>query len=94
METPYNEYHISTDQTLWDMPMIHDFLCNKSYWATGIPMEVVRHSIEGALCFGIYHGLQQVGFARIITDYATIAYLGDVFILEEQFPNCDKNHTQ
>lgn len=76
------EYEISTDKKLLDLAMIHDFLANQSYWAKGIPFEVMKKSIENALCFGVYHQGQQVGFARVVTDYATIAYVGDVFILE------------
>jgi GNAT superfamily N-acetyltransferase len=60
--------------------MIHDFLANQSYWAKGIPLEVVKRSIENSLCFGVYHRGKQVGFARVVTDYATIAYIGDVFV--------------
>jgi GNAT superfamily N-acetyltransferase len=77
-----NEYEISTDKMRLDLTMIHDFLASQSYWAQGIPLEVVKRSIENALCFGVYHQGKQVGFARVVTDYATIAYLGDVFIIE------------
>ena len=76
------DYEISTDKTRLDLAMIHDFLANRSYWASGVPLAVVRQSVEGALCFGVYHQGKQVGFARVVTDYATTAYLGDVFILE------------
>ncbi len=62
--------------------MIHDYLSRQSYWAKGIPRATVEQSIEHALCFGVYHQGSQVGFARVVTDFATIAYLGDVFILE------------
>lgn len=75
-------YTISSDKRRLQLPVIHSFL-RTSYWANGIPEEVVRRSIEGSLCFGVYHGLQQVGFARVITDEATFAYLADVFILPE-----------
>jgi GNAT superfamily N-acetyltransferase len=77
------EYSISTDRDRLDVALIHDFLSNRSYWAQGIPIDVVTRSIENSLNFGIYHKDQQVGFARVITDYATVAYLGDVFVLEE-----------
>ncbi len=77
-----DEYEISTDKGRLDLAMIHDFLANRSYWAAGIPLDVVKKSIENALCFGVYHGGKQVGFARVITDFATTAYVGDVFILE------------
>ena len=72
---------ISTDPALLDRPLIHAFL-SRSYWAGGIPRETVDRSIEGALCFGVYEGASQVGFARVITDRATFAYLADVFVLE------------
>jgi GNAT superfamily N-acetyltransferase len=62
--------------------MIHNFLANESYWAKGIPLEVMKKSIENSLCFGVYHKGRQVGFARVVTDYATTAYVGDVFIIE------------
>jgi len=75
------EYSISTDKGRLDVAVIHGFL-TMSYWAAGVSMDVVKRSIEHSLAFGVYKGDQQVGFARIITDYATFAYLGDVFILE------------
>ena len=76
------EFEISADKDRLDVPMIHDFLSNRSYWAKGIPLEVLKRSIEHALCFGVYHQGRQVGFARVVTDYATVAYLADVFIIE------------
>jgi len=73
---------ISTDRSLLDLDVIHGFLTN-CYWAKGIPREVVQRSIEHSLCFGIYDGTGlQVGFARVVSDFATVAYLGDVFVLE------------
>ncbi len=75
------EYLISTDKSRLDLTFIHNFLTT-SYWAAGIPLEVVRRSIEHSLSFGLYKEDQQIGYARVITDYATFAYLGDVFILE------------
>ncbi len=74
-------FSISTDPARLDRALIHGFLAG-SYWAAGIPREVVDRSIEGALCFGVYEGQSQVGFARVITDRATFAYLADVFVLE------------
>jgi GNAT superfamily N-acetyltransferase len=76
------EYFISTDQSRLDLAVVHGFLTT-SYWAAGIPLDIVKKSIEHSLNFGVYWGEQQVGFARVITDYATFAYIGDVFILEE-----------
>lgn len=75
------QYPISTDRSRFDIDLIHKFLTN-SYWAEGIPREVVERSIENSLCFGIFDRDQQIGFARVITDRATFAYLGDVFIVE------------
>jgi len=75
-------FSISDDKSLLDIPYIHHYLSTVSYWAENIPIEVVRRSVEGALCFGIYHNHQQVGFARMVTDSATFAYLADVFIDE------------
>ena len=76
------EFVISSDPARLDANVIYDFLTN-CYWAKGIPRELVARSIEHALCFGIYDGSgAQVGFARVISDFATVAYLGDVFVLE------------
>ena len=76
------EFRISTDPARLDLHVIYNFLTN-CYWAKGIPREVVARSIEHSLCFGIYDGSgTQVGFARVISDFATVAYLGDVFVLE------------
>jgi GNAT superfamily N-acetyltransferase len=76
------EFLISTDPARLDLDVIYNFLTN-CYWAKGIPREVVARSIEHALCFGIYDGSgAQVGFARVVSDFATVAYLGDVFVLE------------
>jgi GNAT superfamily N-acetyltransferase len=74
---------ISDDKDLLDRAMIHQFLNERSYWAKGIPREVVDHSIEHSLCFGIYKTGRQAGFARVISDHATFAWLADVFILED-----------
>jgi GNAT superfamily N-acetyltransferase len=76
------QFIISTDPARLDVAMIHAFLSEQSYWAAGIPIEVVRRSLVGAICFGIYDGERQVGFARVVTDRATFAYLGDVFVVE------------
>ncbi len=75
------EYVISTDRARLDVDLIHGFLA-ETYWAKGIPREVVARSTENSLCFGVYLGQTQVGFARVISDFATYAYLGDVFVLD------------
>ena len=77
------EYLISTEQARLDFRMIHDYLANDSYWARGRSIETVRRSVEHSLAFGLYKGEQQVGFARVITDYATFAWLADVFVLDQ-----------
>ena len=71
MNWQLNEFSISTDKHLLNLEYIHDYLSNQSYWAGGIPLEVVKNSIDGSLCFGIYEGEKQIGFARVITDMAT-----------------------
>src|SRR4051812_44411043 len=83
MEDYYRDsYCISTDKGKLDIAYIHRFLAG-SYWAENIPVGTVVKSIEFSMCFGVYHGRQQVGFARVITDYATFGYLADVFIDEQ-----------
>ena len=74
---------ISTDKKRLDIKVIHNYLSNESYWAKGRTLETVQRSIENSLCFGVYIENKQVGFARVITDYAVFAWLLDVFILPE-----------
>ena len=83
----HSEYIISTDRRKLDLVMIHHYLSTESYWSPGIPFETVKRASEHSLCFGVYHGDQQIGYARIISDYAIIAYLADVFILTEHRGN-------
>ena len=78
-----NDFSISTDKAKLNVILVHDYLCNESYWAKNIPVDIVKKSIEGSVCFGVYHHNEQVGFARVITDQATFAYLADVFIVEK-----------
>jgi GNAT superfamily N-acetyltransferase len=75
-------YEISTDRQRLDLEMIHRFLAN-SYWARNIPRELVEKMVTNSMCFGAYHRGAQVGFGRVITDYTTVAYLADVFVLPE-----------
>jgi GNAT superfamily N-acetyltransferase len=82
-----SDYNISTDKQQLDTHAIHDYLSNHSYWAKGRTLENVLRSIEHSLCFGVYKGREQVGFARVITDYATFAYLADVYVLEKHRGN-------
>jgi GNAT superfamily N-acetyltransferase len=74
-------FRVTTDAAELDVELIHGFL-RRSYWAEGIAEEVVRRSIHGSLCFGLFEHDRQVGFARVVTDRATFAYLADVFVLE------------
>lgn len=74
---------VSTDPAKLDVAMIHQFLSERSYWASGVPMEVVERSIAGSLCFGAFDGNRQIGFARVVSDFSTMAYLADVFVLED-----------
>ncbi len=75
-------YEISTDRERLDVDTIYHFLSDESYWARGIPRDVVARSIENSLCFGVYHDATQVGFARIVTDKSTFALVADVFIVQ------------
>ncbi len=77
------DYEISTDRSRLDITLIHSFLSNHTYWATGRSLDVVQRSIENSLPFGIYKGKDLVGFARVVTDYATFAWIADVFVLPE-----------
>jgi GNAT superfamily N-acetyltransferase len=80
-------YLISTDQTLIDLKAVHAYL-SRAYWCEGIPFEIVEKSARNSLCFGLYQitdsgSRTQIGFARVISDYASFAYLADVYVLEE-----------
>jgi N-acetylglutamate synthase-like GNAT family acetyltransferase len=81
VELRQGDFVVSTDPSRFDITLIHQFL-SRSYWSEGIPREIVERSIENSLCFGVFEKSEQVGFARVITDRATFAYLADVFILE------------
>jgi GNAT superfamily N-acetyltransferase len=74
-------YNISTDKALLNFDSIFDYLDHQSYWAVGIPHKTLRTAIENSVCFGVYKDGIQAGFARVVTDKATFAYLCDVFIL-------------
>jgi GNAT superfamily N-acetyltransferase len=74
-------YEISTDPARLDRDLIHGFLSQKSYWARGVSRDVVERCIDNSICFGVYRDREQVGFARVVTDRAAIAYLADVFVV-------------
>jgi GNAT superfamily N-acetyltransferase len=82
VEWQKGDFHITTALAQLDMDVIHGFL-RESYWASGIPRSTVEKSLRNSLCFGLFHGKTQIGFARVISDYATFAYLADVFVLPE-----------
>jgi GNAT superfamily N-acetyltransferase len=74
---------VSTDRARLDLELVHRVL-SSTYWAVGIPRDVLLRSIDGSIAFGLYEGEDQVGFARVVTDLATYAYLSDVFVVEER----------
>ncbi|MBA3705961.1 MAG: GNAT family N-acetyltransferase [Bacteroidetes bacterium] len=76
------EYLISTDKSKLDIKAIQNYL-STSYWAKNRLLKTTKLTIKNSLCFGVYYKNEQVGFARVVTDYATFAYLADVFILED-----------
>lgn len=76
-------YNITTNISKLDVNVIHRFLSEESYWAKGIQKNVVEKSIINSVCFGMFYKNEQVGFARLITDKATFAYVADVFVLRE-----------
>ena len=77
------DFEVSTDPTRLNRPAIHRFLSEESYWARRIPSETVNRSIDHSLNFGLYEGDRQIGFARVITDRATFAFIRDVFVFAE-----------
>jgi GNAT superfamily N-acetyltransferase len=76
-------YEIDTDKARLDREAIHGFLV-ASAWAEGIPQPVLARAIEHSIAFGLYRDRRQVGFARVVTDQATFAYIADVFVLPEE----------
>ena len=82
IEARRGDYLISTDPNKLDLAVIHGYLSGESYWAQGRPLDVMQRALEHSLCFGVYLGDRQMGLARIVTDYATFAWLCDVFILD------------
>ncbi|MBA2703922.1 MAG: GNAT family N-acetyltransferase [Blastocatellia bacterium] len=77
------EYFITTDRLRLNVALIHKFLSTETYWAVGRSVAVVKRSLDNSLCFGIYRETEQVGFARVVTDFATFAWLADVFVVPE-----------
>jgi GNAT superfamily N-acetyltransferase len=81
VERRRGKFSITTDTAAMNLDAIHAYL-SRSYWSEGIPKDLVRKAMEGSLCFALLDGAQQIGFARVITDRATYAYLCDVYVLE------------
>lgn len=76
-----NDYGIRTGYEQMDVKAVHQYLSQESYWAKGIPFDLVQQSLQHSYCIGVFTGADQVGFARLITDYCTFAYLADVYVL-------------
>lgn len=83
MEVTRDEFLISTDRSRLDVDAIQHFLENDSYWARTRTLEQTQTAIENSICFGVYHDERQIGFARVVSDHATFAYLGDVYVIGE-----------
>lgn len=83
MEFKLDELVISTDKSLLDIDAIHRFLAEDSYWARERTLEQTKTAIENSICFGLYSDGRLIGFARVVTDRATFAYIGDVFVIDE-----------
>ncbi|MBF2709622.1 GNAT family N-acetyltransferase [Flavobacterium soyangense] len=82
VEHTFGEFLITTDNTKLDVVAIHDFLSKYSGWSDNIPFDRVKTSIDNSLNFGLFHYNKQIGFARVISDFSTIAYLGDIYVLD------------
>ena len=83
MEWQRGDYEVSTDPERIDIESVHRFLSDEAYWSPGVPEGVVRRAIAGSIVFGLYHGSEQVGLARVVSDRATFAWLCDVYVLKE-----------
>lgn len=83
IEHAFGDFLISTDKTRLDLIAIHDYLSNHSGWSNNIPFDRVKTSIENSLNFGLFHKNKQIGLARVISDFSTIAYLGDIYVLDQ-----------
>lgn len=83
MEWTRSEFSITTDVRKLDFEVIHTYLSETAYWSRGISRSAVEKSARNSLCFGLFHAQRQIGFARMITDYTTFAYLSDVFVLPD-----------
>jgi GNAT superfamily N-acetyltransferase len=75
------DYTVSTDPARLDFDALHAYLA-QSYWSPGVPRAVIERAAANSLCFGLFHHTEQVGYARVVSDRATFAYLCDVYVLE------------
>lgn len=82
MEITINNILYSDNKQLLQLNIVHDYLCNESYWSKGVPFDIVKRAAEGSFCFAAYDNGKQIAYARVITDGATFGYLADVFVLE------------
>lgn len=83
IEVTFDNFLITTDKSKMDIVAIHDFLSKHSGWCDNIPFDTVKASIENSLNFGLFYKEKQIGFARVISDFSTIAYLGDIYVLDK-----------
>jgi GNAT superfamily N-acetyltransferase len=83
MEWQRGEYVISTDPARLDIESVHRFLSDQAYWSPGVPLDIVRRALAGSVVFGLFHGTDQIGLARVVSDRATFAWLCDVYVLKE-----------
>ncbi|HUZ61158.1 MAG TPA: GNAT family N-acetyltransferase [Hanamia sp.] len=83
IEIHFDDFSITTDKSKMDIVAIHDFLSIYSGWSDNIPFDRVKTSIGNSLNFGLFHNDNQIGFARVISDFSTIAYLGDIYVLDK-----------
>lgn len=100
IENKFDDFLITTDKAKLDLVAIHEFLSQHSGWSNNIPFDRVKRSIENSLNFGLFHQDKQIGFARVISDFSTIAYLGDIYVLDsfrgqglsKKLMDCVMNH--
>ncbi len=78
-----DRFRISTNKDELDIPLIHRFLSEESYWKKGVSLDIVRKSLAHSMCFGGFIGQSQIAFGRVITDYADFGYMRDVFVVTE-----------
>jgi len=84
MEWKFGNYLVSTDKSRLSLDTVSDYLINRTYWAKNRTREQIEKSISNSMCFGVYDGERQIGFARVVTDYSVMYWLCDVFIDEAQ----------